>query len=88
MNDCGAADGLLWGLNLRWLYILMEVFLMHAFEFDGTVERGVDDGWVGWGWIVEGWKFFLRLGWRGCCLGLWVFYVVVQVGGLWILFWV
>ena len=38
MNDCGAADGLLWGLNLRWLYILMEVFLMHAFEFDGTVE--------------------------------------------------
>ena len=38
MNNCGAADGLLWGLNLRWLYILMEVFLMHAFEFDGTVE--------------------------------------------------
>ena len=22
----------------------------------------MDDGWVGWGWIVEGWKFFFETG--------------------------
>ena len=60
---------------------------MHLNLMEQLNEVWTMDGLGGDGLWRDG-NFFLRLGWRGCCLGLWVFYVVVQVGGLWILFWV